>query len=484
MAAMAASVASMSSSSVGSDVSGGEVRIRLFTRQIRNTVTDEPIVVPASVRRSHLSQMVNMLLGRSDKSVTTPFDFLVGSEFLRASLSKHLSERGISTETVIDVEYVEAMAPPDPPTTLPHDDWVSSVDGTPDGLLVSGSYDSAVRLWTGNIAPTATLTGHQDAVRSVCVVPESSSSSSSDGESASALALGRSSVVRVASASQDETVRLWTLDSTTPSSSPSNLAVIDCLVCLGHTGAVDCVVAQPTGHMLASGSWDRTVRLWSTNPDPEDVTVTPLLNPAPKRRRRQQARAKKERTVSRPLVTLSGSTGAVHAVSWPTLDVLYSGGEDHCVRVWDVTMGTITRTMTGSQVISDLAVSTADAAVASQQLVASAEFDGRVRIYDPRAQGGGGALILQTLASHRRPASSVAWSPDNAQNLVSGSLDAAGDNVKLWDIRSPGVPLHNLEGHEGKVLAVAWTSQQSIATGGSDGRLSLHTLPEEAAVEQ
>jgi hypothetical protein len=32
----------------------------------------------------------------------------------------------------------------------------------------------------------------------------------------------------------------------------------------GHVAAINAVAVQPTGHMICSGSWDRTVRIWAT----------------------------------------------------------------------------------------------------------------------------------------------------------------------------------------------------------------------------
>lgn len=55
------------------------------------------------------------------------FDFLVCSQFLRSSLIEHIAERGVSTEEVIDVEYVEKHPSPEPKDCLIHDDWVSAV---------------------------------------------------------------------------------------------------------------------------------------------------------------------------------------------------------------------------------------------------------------------------------------------------------------------------------------------------------------------
>jgi ribosome biogenesis protein YTM1 len=52
-----------------------------------------------------------------------PFDFIVDGELVRKSLDKHLLEHNISPEAVVEVEYVPAVAPPEPKSSIPHDDW-------------------------------------------------------------------------------------------------------------------------------------------------------------------------------------------------------------------------------------------------------------------------------------------------------------------------------------------------------------------------
>jgi hypothetical protein len=108
---------------------------------------------------------------------------------------------------------------------------VWSVAFGPDGqLLASGSDDTTVRLWnpaTGK--QLRTLTGHTAPVRSVAF--------SSDGQ--------------LASASDDTTVRLW---------NPATGKQLRSLT--GHTAPVRSVAFSSDGQLLASGSEDRTLRLW------------------------------------------------------------------------------------------------------------------------------------------------------------------------------------------------------------------------------
>ena len=69
-------------------------------------------------------------------------------------------------------------------------------------------------------------------------------------------------------------------------------------------------------------------------PEEEDITEVAVeaVGGGSKRRRGQR----KEQTVVRSLGTLVGSTGSVNAVCWPDEGTIYSSGEDHCLRTWDV----------------------------------------------------------------------------------------------------------------------------------------------------
>ena len=110
----------------------------------------------------------------------------------------------------------------------------------------------------------------------------------------------------LASGSGDRTLRLWDANTGT------HLRTLE-----GHTDSVYSVAFSPDGTTLASGSWDRTLRLW-------DVAT------------------------GRHLRTLEGHTDSVFSVAFsPDGTTLASGSWDRTLRLWDVATGAHIRTLSG-----------------------------------------------------------------------------------------------------------------------------------------
>mmetsp|Transcript_9725 Transcript_9725/g.22057 ORF Transcript_9725/g.22057 Transcript_9725/m.22057 type:complete len:242 (+) Transcript_9725:976-1701(+) len=140
---------------------------------------------------------------------------------------------------------------------------------------------------------------------------------------------------------------------------------------------------------------------------------------------------------------LIGHTAGVKCVSWVGNELLASGGNDGCLRLWDVATGTCTGYFEGhTGRVWDVSAS------ASGTRIASACADGAVRIWSLDENNGRATTLrytvpTATLAEHRGDVYSVCIHPSE-HAVVTAGYDRT---VRLFDVNK-AVLLRTLQGHE------------------------------------
>ncbi|KAJ8314312.1 hypothetical protein KUTeg_008873 [Tegillarca granosa] len=311
-------------------------------------VPDAPFSVQAVVGTKELSSLINSLLKENTSDhAAVDFDFMVNGEFLRVTLNKHLEQKGISHETIVEIEYIECHPAPKPEDSLLHDDWVSSVQGCQDCILC-GCYDNTLRLWSTSGQPLMTIPGHSAPLKCVRWI-------SVDG-----------SDCRFISGSHDQTIFLWQWN--------RDRNEVDCIhACRGHAGSVDCLAVDSTkqrvpiltlsGHNegvsaaswigdneICTSSWDHTIRLWDITQATQksllqgtkaffDVSYSHLNKMIITASCDRHIRLWDPRASDGAIVkcTYSSHTGWVSSVRWSeTNEYLFlSGSHDTVMKLWD-----------------------------------------------------------------------------------------------------------------------------------------------------
>ncbi|MBT2408667.1 MULTISPECIES: TIR domain-containing protein [unclassified Streptomyces] len=212
------------------------------------------------------------------------------------------------------------------------------------------------------------------------------------------------------------------------------------LILRGHTDRISSVAWQRSGGLIATGSYDRTVRLWDAG-------------------------------TGRLVSVLEGHLDCVTSLAFDRSgERLVSGSWDGTARIWDLASLTEAATLTGhGGWVSSVTWSP------SEQYIATGSQDNTGRIWRVAT-----AETVCVLKGHTEWVRSVEWHPDE-RTVLTGSYD---HTAALWSVPS-GKRLATLTGHDGPVPAVSWNADGKRAlTASEDGTLRLWDMTERTSLRR
>ena len=265
----------------------------------------------------------------------------------------------------------------------------------------------------------------------------------------------------IASAGDNNTIKLWDLQNDTV------------LTIRGHTGQINSLVFSPDGQLLASGGDDWTFRLWNVRTQQHIATLEHITD-----RTRSQI---KEVVFSRDGQLLA--TAGRHVKLWqvstqtevatlrhdeyvwalafsPDRQFLAAGDREGSVKIWDVQDRQVISQLDGDTVsVYTLAFSP------DGRTLASAGYDGQIKLWAVSDW-----TLLGTL-QNPGTARTLDFSPDGKALASTGHAA-----VTLWSVES-GEEITSLMGHSDWVNGAAFSPDgKSVASGGDDGTVRVQNI--------
>lgn len=287
----------------------------------------------------------------------------------------------------------------------------------------------------------------------------------------------------LASGSADRTIRLWDVETRQPIGQPLK----------EHTDIVYSVAFSPDGKTLASGSEDKTIILWDVedpqNPQPigqplsgqSGAVFTIAFSPDGKMLASGGGDQTNKTIILWDMETrqplgqpLSGDSSWVWSVAFsPDGKTLASGGGSKAITLWDLeTRKPIGRPMNGHMSFINSVAFSPDG-----KTLASGSWDSNLVLWDMERY----PPIDQPLPGYSDSVQSVAFSPDGKML----ALGTVGNAILLWDVETRQPVDYLLRGHTSPVRSIAFTPDgKTLASSSEDNAIILWDLDPQSWIEK
>ncbi|OMJ22899.1 Pre-mRNA-splicing factor prp46 [Smittium culicis] len=235
----------------------------------------------------------------------------------------------------------------------------------------------------------------------------------------------------------------------------------------GHMGWVRSLAVEPNNKWFASGSVDRTIKVWDLASGTLKVTLTGHISPV--RGIEVSARSPylfscgEDKIVkcwdleqNKVIRHYHGHLSGIYTLSLhPVLDLLVTAGRDATARVWDIRTKNAVHVLSGHKsTIASVKCQEAD------PQVITGSMDSTVKLWDLAA-----GKTMATLTHHKKSVRAISIHPTDF-GFISGSTNS----IKQW--RCPkGDFVQNFDGHNSIINTLSTNSDNVVFSGADNGSM-------------